>query len=198
MNMTEMAAEVYTITNRPDLIAETSAALRKATIKLHSIDYFPRDMAEVALNIPTPGNAVQIDVSTTLTRFRAIAYIRDNTSPATGQPNKVFANIDARALLDDYSLVRTNVWYQGGQVININSSTTVSALLVGYYQNPIITPVGSYSSWIATEYPFAIIEEAASSIFGMIGNAEMARFYMQQSAANVQLLRQNYLEGVAR
>lgn len=199
MNLAEMATEVYTITNRPDLVAETSAALRKATIKMHSLDFFPRDMAEVTLAVPTPGNNVQVDIGVTLTRFRALAYVRDNTSPQlNGLPNKIFRQIEARELLDEYSLEKSNVWYLGGQVINIKSSTPVSSLLIGYYQNPVINPAGSYSSWIAVEQPFVLIEEAAATIFAMTGNAEMARFYMQQSVANAALLRQNYLEGVAR
>lgn len=199
MNFAELQAEVFVITNRPDLVADTQLAIRKATTKLHSIDTFPKDLQETQLIIPVPAANVQIDTNANFPRMRSIAYIRDATTlTATALRNKIFEQISPRALMDEYQMEKTNCWYLGGQVINLKSSTTVSALLVGYYANPVITPVGSFSSWIAVEQPYSIIEEAAATIFRMTGNAEMARFYDQQSVQNTRLLRQNYLEGVAR
>lgn len=199
MNFAELQAEVFIITNRPDLVADTQLAIRKATSKLHAIDYFPKDLVEIPLVIPVPSANVQIDTNANFPRMRSIAYLRDSTSlTSTSLYNKLFEQINPRALLDDYQMEKTNCWYLGGQVINLKSSTAVSSLLVGYYENPVITPIGAYSSWIAVEQPYAIIEEAAATVFRMTGNAEMARFYEQQSAQNVMLLRQNYLEETAR
>lgn len=198
MIFADMVTEVYTITNRADLAAETALALRKATLKMHGVDFWARDLAEVALVIAPAAANVQIDIPTSLPNLRAVAYIRD---AATGVPainSRMFQHIEPRAALDEYFIEKYDVWYQGGNNINIKSSLPISNLVVGYYKNPTVSPLGSYSSWIANEQPYVLIEEAAATIFKMTGNAEMARFYDQQSAQNIALLRQNYLEGVAR
>lgn len=197
MNLTELQAEVILLTNRPDLVAETLSAIRKATMKMHSIDYFSRDVQEVVLAPATPGFVIQLDLVINAPRFRAVSYLVDN-SATTAVNRKAFTEIEPRGLFDEYGTERLNVWYLAGQVLNLKSSTTVSGLLFGYYALPIITPDISYNSWIATEQPYAIVEEAAASIFKMIGNAEMARFYSDLSMQNQILLRQNYLEGSAR
>ena len=44
MTLAELIAEAYTLTARPDLVAETASAIRKATLKMHSVDYFYRDL----------------------------------------------------------------------------------------------------------------------------------------------------------
>jgi hypothetical protein len=54
MTLAELIAEVYTLTGRPDLVAETSAAVRKATLKMHSVDFFYRDLQEKIITFTTP------------------------------------------------------------------------------------------------------------------------------------------------
>ena len=46
MTLNELIAEVYTITNRPDLVAQTLMAVRSATLKLHQSDYYYKDIFE--------------------------------------------------------------------------------------------------------------------------------------------------------
>lgn len=197
MTLAEIIAEVYAITNRPDLVTETAIAIRKATMKLHAVDTFPRDFVEVNLTVLPAATAFQIDVTMNLLRLRAVAYVRDATDIAAGTNNKFFQHIEPRELMDEYQLERNNIWYQGGVMLNVKSSTSVSNVLVGYYENPVVTDAG-FASWIALEQPYAIIEEAAATIFRMIGDDNKERFYSQQSVQNIVLLRQNYLEGVAR
>ena len=197
MNLNELAAEVYTITNRPDLVAETSLAIRKSTMKMHSIDFFKRDLQEISLSVPVPSMQIQVDINAQLPRLRGIAYIRNNSSTGGNVPNPFFEPIDPRQLLDSYGQEISDIYYQGGQTLNIKSRTLVSNLLVGYYQAPVVSLTG-YSSWIAVEQPYAIIEDAAATIFRMVGNLEQAKLYEASTMQNVILLRQNYLEGVAR
>lgn len=202
MNFNDLCTEVQTITNRPDLVNETQQAVRRATIKMHSLDFFAKDMRELPLVIPLPSNTVQIDMAIALPGFRAIAYIKDTAVPAGGSAlptaSKMYHKIDVSELFDEYQLEKQNIWYQGGQVINIKSSTAISSLAIGYYALPTVLPAGVYFSWIAVDMPYAIIDEASANIFRLTGNAEMARFYEQQVAQHAILLRQNYLEGVAR
>jgi len=35
--------DVYILTNRPELVAETRLAVKKATLKLHQLDFFAKD-----------------------------------------------------------------------------------------------------------------------------------------------------------
>ena len=198
MTFADMLLEIYTLTNRADLSAETALALKKATFKFHAADFWPRDLTEVLLNIAVPSNVVQIDANVDLPRLRAVAYIRDAGTGTPGFQSKMYQKIEPRGVLDDYLVEKLDVWYQGGAVINIKGSVNISNVIVGYYANPVINPVGVYASWIADELPYILIEEAAATIFKMTGNAEMARFYDIQGVQNLALLRQNYLEGVAR
>ena len=39
-----LLADVYSLTTRPDLVAESTVAVRKATLKAHLSDYFFRDL----------------------------------------------------------------------------------------------------------------------------------------------------------
>ena len=45
----ELLADVYTLTNRSDLIAETKLAVKMATLKMHQRDYFYKDIRETGI-----------------------------------------------------------------------------------------------------------------------------------------------------
>jgi hypothetical protein len=47
--LAELQADVITITNRPDLVAETLLAVKKATLKMHQLDFFYKDLVESGL-----------------------------------------------------------------------------------------------------------------------------------------------------
>ena len=48
-SFTSLLNDVYTITNRPDLIAETKLAVKQATLKMHQSDYYPKDLFETGI-----------------------------------------------------------------------------------------------------------------------------------------------------
>lgn len=45
-SLNSLVSDVYTLTNRPDLVAETALAVKKATLKMHHVDFFARDIWE--------------------------------------------------------------------------------------------------------------------------------------------------------
>ena len=76
MTLTELQDEVYTITKRPDLIAETLLAVRQSTLALHQSDFFWRDLAETGISFTTAAYLQEIEYRSILPRFRAIKYLR--------------------------------------------------------------------------------------------------------------------------
>ena len=169
MTLTELQDEVYTITKRPDLIAETLLAVRQATLALHQSDYFWKDLAETGLSFPTAAYLQEIEYRSILPRFRAIKYLRKSDS--AGATGAFFDVITPEAVLDLYGTDRTNVCYAAGASIEVKSNTQIQYVILGYYQNPVVT-VSGYDSWIALDHPYAIVLEAAEKVFKMIGKTE--------------------------
>ena len=46
---TELCNDVYTMTKRPDLVAETKLAVKAATLKAHQSDFYPKDIYETGI-----------------------------------------------------------------------------------------------------------------------------------------------------
>lgn len=169
MNLTELRQEVYTITNRPDLTAETLLAVRQATLALHQTDYWWKDLKETGISFLVPAYTQELSFRPIIPRFRALKYLRKSDS--SGTVGAFFTVIQPEAVLDNYNMDRTDVCYAAGDSIEIKSSTQFQYAVMGYYENPDISTTG-YSSWIATDHPYAIVFEAAEKVFKMIGKSE--------------------------
>lgn len=180
MTLTELQQEVYTLTNRPALVAETLTAVRAATLKLHQIDYFYKDLIEQGVVFAAPAYLQQLDYRSVFPRWRALKYIRK--TDATGQEQGVlYGFITPEAVLDQYHVNREDVCYVTGSVVQIRSATELQYCIVGCYLNPDITVTG-YSSWIALDHPYAIVFEAAALVFKAIGDTEKFAAYSQLAA----------------
>lgn len=188
MTLAELIAEVYTITNRPDLVAQTLTAVRSATLKIHQSDYYYRDLVETGISWPTAEYLQQVEYYTLIPRWRALKYIRRTDSTGTEQ-GTIFTTIPPENVLDEYKLNRVNVCYVAGEVIQIRSSPQLQYALLGAYVNPDITAAG-YASWVALFHPYAIVFEAASVVFKMIGDTDQFAAYTmlaREQLAQVQL-----------
>jgi hypothetical protein len=175
MNFAELVNEVYTLTGRPDRVAETSSAIKSATLKLHQSDYYYQDIFETGIAFNSADYVQQLDYRALLPRFSAIKYLRkyDNTS---GTPMGFLSLITPEQVLDDYKIQKVDVFYAAGAYLQINSSTKEKYYLMGCYLNPDITESG-YDSWIAQDHPFAIVFDAAATVFKAIGKDEEAAAY---------------------
>lgn len=175
---TTLINDVYTITKRSDLVAETSVAVRAATLKLHQMEFFPRDLSESKVNFSVADFYQTLPYATLFPQFRALSYLRKYEG---GAPTQVIDVIQPTDILDSYGISKENVAYMAGAVIQIRSNTKIETVLLGFYNNPITGP-DTYASWIGTNHPFAVINEAAATVFKMIGFDEQASTYRQLAA----------------
>lgn len=180
-----LIADVYAITNRPDLVNETYTAIRSATLKAHQSDFYPKDLFEAVIKFDTEEYLQSFDYRSIFQNWRAIKYLRkyDNISGVAGNFIDI---ITIDQTLDNYSLNRDNVCYLAGANLQIRSNTKNQYYIIGLYQHPTVTLDG-FNSWIALEHPFAIVFDAARILFKMIG-------YDEQSAAYERLTLEQYQE----
>lgn len=174
MTLTEMTDAVYGITRRSDLVSNTFVGIQYATLKAHNSDYFYRDLFESGLTFTTSDYLQQFDYKTLVPRWRALKYLRKfdtSATPAPGTPGKFFEILTPDNILDDYSIHKEDICYVAGGLIQIRSSTAIQNALFGCYRHPDVTQA-TYSSWIATDFPFAIVFEAAALIFKGIGKMD--------------------------
>ena len=183
MTFDELVAEVYLITNRPDLVGETKSAVRAATLKAHQSDFYSKDIFETGVEFDTASYKQSLDYVTLLSNFRAFKYFRRVTDE-NDDAGTFFQIITPEEILDSYGTGRTDIAYVAGRVLEIRSSVKFSKALLGCYVTPIVRE-GAYLSWVAEQFPFAIVYEAARVVFRAIG-------YDEQSAAFTQLLAEEY------
>jgi len=172
MTFDELVDEVYIITNRPDLVAETKSAVKAATLKAHKSDFYSKDIYETGIEFETATYNQSLDYISLISNFRAFKYLRRVTS-ATDEAGLFFTILTPDELLDAYGRNRTDVAYVAGRVLEIKSLVTFSQALLGCYVLPIVRE-GAYVSWVAEQYPYAIIHEAARKIFKTNGQSEEA------------------------
>lgn len=118
----------------------------------------------------------------------------DGSVISMGQARKLLREIDPDDFLDEYGAEKVDVWYQAGSTIAVKSSTSLQWGLIGFYAWPNLdignanlltftTLPGNcsplFNSWIAAEYPYAIIYDAASAILQKTGMTDAARKYDQ-------------------
>lgn len=177
MTLAEMIQEVYTITGRPDRVAETLSAIKSATLKAHQSDYYYKDMFETGVAFDTSDYIQQLDYRALIPLWRAVKYLRKydlSTTPYT--PGKFLNLILPELVLDRYTVEKTNIFYVAGSYLNLSSDTQEQYYLLGCYVNPDITTTG-YNSWIAKDHPYAIIFDAAATVFKAIGKDDEAAAY---------------------
>jgi len=185
MTFDELIKEVYLITNRRDLVSETTSAVKAATLKAHKTDYYSKDIYETGISFETAGYTQSLDYINLLSNFRAFKYLK-RVETATDTDGFLLAIITPEEVLDSYGANRLDVAYVAGRVIEIRSSVSFQYALLGCYVYPIVRE-GAYLSWVAEQAPYAIIHEAARKIFRSIGNIE-------QSNAQSQFVAEEYTE----
>jgi hypothetical protein len=177
MSLSQQIADVITITNRADLVAETTLAVKQATLKLHHLDNFPRDLFEVSFACATSDYQQLVDYQALLSaRFRSISWMRKLDFSSGLNMGEPFDIIDPEQSLDSYGADKTEVVYLSGNLWKIRTSEPWQYFSVGYYLDPDVTDSG-YSSWIDGLIPHAISTEAARIVFKMIGKDEDSAKY---------------------
>lgn len=186
--LNDVIAEVYTITNRADLVSQTLAAVRAATLKLHQTDFYPKDIAETAIEFVTPSFIQSLSYMDLFPTWRKLNFLRKWDNSGTGAPGEFFELLTPGEILDDYGVQKDDICYIGGPQLEIRSSTEDTYMLVSYWQNPVLTEAG-YDSWIARDHKFAVANEAARKIFTSIGLQERAAEIKQEVAEQINLIK---------
>lgn len=188
-----LAADVYTLTNRPDLVAETKVALRKSIIKFHSADTFKRDIVSQTLQMslypPLDVNQFRWNIALTIfPRFRRPRQLATSTLNPTVT---VFKEVASDNIFNLYGSEFQNYFFISGSSITIKAIAGFDYLNFQYYQYPLVPPVSTdpITSWICDQYPDAVIEEAAGTVFKMIGKDDEYSRYQTLFAENIMILR---------
>lgn len=171
----EVLSDVYTITKRPDLVAETKMAVKAATVKAHQSSYWDRDLYETGIEFLTEDTEQSFAYSNLIPRWRAAKYFRKHTGVVGGEGD-LFKIITTDGMFDQYALQKDNIVYLAGEYFNFKSYTAFKFMLLGCYLNPI-TLETTYDSWIALNHRYAIVFEAARTIFKAIGADQEAVYY---------------------
>lgn len=177
--LASLLTDVYSITNRPDLVNESTLAVKAATLKAHQSDYFYRDLIAGSYSLFVDPTAFVQSVATSVlnARYRAFNYLQNFDPLVAAQPatGKVFKIISPNELMDDYKILRQDVAWVAGLQLNLRCSVALPTLYYGMYIQPDLTYAAQ--SWISDAHPYCIIFEAARTLFKTIGlDAESAAY----------------------
>lgn len=166
-----LTQDIYAITKRPDLVAATQLHLKNALLKAHSSDYFEKDVLETNFQFGTAASIYQLDYKALIPRFRSVKYLTV-VDPISLLFVRELKGIPVKQFRDAYGYIKTDVYYLAGTQIQIRVSDTSQVFGLGCYLYPDTTL--TVPSWIADEFPFAIIYEAARTLFRTIGFDEQS------------------------
>ena len=191
----ELCSDVYTITNRPDLIAETALAVKAATLKLHQSDFYFKDIFETGIQFDTAEYTQQLDIRNVIPLYRALKYLRRYDNSGTGRAAEYYKILTPNELVDSYGNDKTGVAYAAGLVLNIKSANLLQYAILGVYVDPNVTTAG-YNSWIAADHPFAIEFEAARLLFKQIGFDEQSAAFERLAGEQLAEVKINNIQAV--
>jgi hypothetical protein len=191
MNFTELVEEVILLTRRPDLIERTESAVRAATLKAHHTDFYYKDIYEQSVQFGTAEYIQNFQPTDIFPTFRKTKYIRIFQD---GAPGKFLVPIQVENSVDAYQFIKTDVFYQAGQLMQMRGANPLNIVLFGAYLHPTITPANAYCSWIANEMPFAIIYEAVRVIFKSIGFDQQSQEMDRLTGEQYRLLKMSYID----
>lgn len=194
MTFDELKEEVFLITDRRDLVAQTESAIKAATLKAHRSDFYSKDIHEQGVEFTTADFRQSLDYILLISNFRSLKYVKrvEDENDDTG---KFLDIITPENTLDTYGINKVDIAYVAGRVLEIRSSVEFTKMLLGAYVLPIVR-TGAYDSWVAEQNPFVIIYESARVIFKSIGYDEQSATFTQLVAEEFELLKLSALSDV--
>lgn len=168
----QLQANVYTITNRPAMVNETTHALKQAIRAAHKAGKFWRDLTEVTVTGLSTTTAVQtIPLASISANFRQAAYVK-----YPDVENGYMTPITIDDQLDHNGLVRQDVYWGFGTNLMIRAANVASSYVVAAYLSPDLTFAGNVSNstdWIFTDYQELVELWAASTVLSMVGEQDI-------------------------
>lgn len=186
-----MVTRITDITKRPELVALTKTALRTATLRAHSVDFFPRDLDSVVLTFtpPTDGSFVDLTGIYTAAPFLRTSYFLQAEDTVTLQATENLEYVTSfQHFWDNEGVRRLSVFTQLGESIRASFTAATGRARLWFYKSPNMTE-GLYSSWIANNHPDELAQWAAGIVWNRTGNQEMAN----HSAAFVEAFKEDLL-----
>lgn len=203
--MQSVIDDVVIHTNRPDLVAETQLAVSKATMKMHMTGprdpatglsgaaFYVQDIVSDIVILPLQTETrYEIDLSD-YSQLRAVKGIQEWNVPLTGT-EVTYEKLDENFLFDDYHIEKYDYFYRAGLVVNLRARKLLTKIKLSYYAFPIVDGA-TYTSWIASKFKDAIVEEAAATVFRMIGKTDEFKTYQAMTQDNISILQSFALEG---
>lgn len=181
MLFSELVDAVGTETGRPDLVSDIILAIQTVTTSIHTTDFWKQDLAEGVIVVATdPSSFIfPIPIATKFPQHRKLKYLR-KWDPVGLIAGDYFSRIDPAALLDAYNVKKINTFYLAGQTYQCYTNTADTAVYAGWYKFPIVAPVVNFSSWVADQWPYAIIAAASTKICMAIGKMDEAKTFLLQ------------------
>jgi hypothetical protein len=170
----EMRTLVIAQTKRPELVAQTDAAIRVATLRAHHTDFFERDLAIAPLSYSPSSSALYYDlpnISGSILRLRAFQLLR--CLDASGAPAEELEYRTNDDVYDKDNNRRQHIFTRIGDTLRIYPTAATGNLEVFYYQNPDVAEA-TYASWIADNHPDELALWASAIVWARSGFAEMA------------------------
>jgi hypothetical protein len=193
--------DIFALTARPDLEAETELALRTATVNAHLCDAFPRDLFVSSVQLPNASYMFSMNIPSLFPGLRGLSQIRllDSTmQPVVVSPENEVKIIELGDIYDDYGNLKNQVAYLAGDSVNVRSYYNTYGVLVSWFKSPSLRRA-EYNSWIAQLYSTVIVYWAASIVLDTNGNEAKAKKYMDMTQQiHIPFLKNNFLLGELR
>ena len=189
MTLTEMTAVLTSLLTRSDLAAFKLSALQAATLKAHRSDLFPKDLSESVVDLGSSLLLHSWAYLGTIPRFRELSTLI-RLELAADTEGCLLKEVQSTDLFDNYSRYKTDTYYLAGANIQIRSAAAFQYAKVAVYLDPDVAEL-TFSSWVATDYPYAIIYEAARAMAITLGMLEEARGFTQLLSEESRELQRN-------
>lgn len=173
----DIKAQVITLTNRPDLAAETEVALRTATLSVHSFGAYPRDLCTLPVKLPNATYMCSIDAQVQLPRLRGLSTIQALDASYAPLEYPEIEIVEIGDIRDpEYKRLKNNIAYLAGTSVNVRCDIMAYGFLIEFFQLPQVRRE-QYNSWVAQLSPSIIIYQAASLVFSTNGNEDKGKSY---------------------
>lgn len=175
----EMVTLTTSLTRRPELIAQTQAAVRTATLRAHHVDFFRRDLATGNLTYTQVPEAYYYDfplLSNLLPNLRTVKTVYGVNHQ--GHQIEQLEYRDTDDLYDSDGHPRRYMFTLIGDTLRCYFDMPSGQAQVFYFKNPVVTEIG-YTSWIADTYPDDLAGWAAAIVLARTGYLEMASRYQE-------------------
>lgn len=169
--LASLQTDLQSIIKRPDLFDDSALHIKNALLKAHTKDYWLKDIYETNFQFGTAAINYTLEPKTLIPLYRSMKYLTI-IDPITEDVVRELKPLPVESWLDSYGYIKDYVWYVAGTNVQIRCSGQETIFGLGVYLYPdttLATP-----SWIADEFPFVILYEAARTMFRLIGFDEQA------------------------